>query len=179
MFGQFSLGPLSACLTANNGHRGPIPIHLSELSPPALKTTVVGFTYQLGNLASSASATIQGIIGERFPISPRCVGDVCTPRFDYGRVIGIFIGAVYAWMIVFLFIGPEMEEQERKEYAVTTDDLEDLRKQGHSLQEIGKQRARRAYDAERRMSEAGKESSSDLEKPLAGDHIEATTGIHI
>jgi len=164
---------------ANNAYRGPIPIHLSELSPPALKTTVVGFTYQLGNLASSASATIQGIIGERFPIAERCVAGVCTPRFDYGRVIGIFIGAVYAWMIVFLFIGPEMTEHERREYAVTTDDLEDLRKQGKSLQEIGKERARAAFEGERRLSAVAKGSMSDLEKPPVGQHIEATTGVHI
>src|SRR6266536_5027929 len=49
---------------------GPIPIHLIELSPPALRTLTVGLTYQLGNLASSASATIQGIIGERYPLPP-------------------------------------------------------------------------------------------------------------
>jgi len=82
-------------------------------------------------------------------------------------------------MIVFLLIGPEMEEKERKEYAVTTDDLEDLRKKGNSLQEIGKERARRAFDAERRASAVGQGSSSDLEKPPVGEHIEATTGIHV
>ena len=50
---------------------GPIPIHLSELSPEALRATAVGLTYQLGNLASSAAATIQAIIGERSHWSPR------------------------------------------------------------------------------------------------------------
>lgn len=126
---------------------GPIPIHLSELAPPALRTTVVGLTYQLGNLASSASATIQGVIGERYPLPPRCVGGTCTERFDYGRVIAIFMGAVYAWMIIFLFIGPEMTEKERKEYAASADDLEGSRKQGTSLQEIGRERARAIWEA--------------------------------
>jgi len=155
---------------------GPIPIHLSELAPPALRTTVVGLTYQLGNLASSASATIQGVIGERFPISPRCVNGVCTERFDYGRVIGIFMGAVYAWMIVFLFIGPEMTEQERKEYAASANDLEGLRKQGTSLHEIGKERARRTYEAEHGLIEERQGSDgSDVEKPPA-EHIEAARG---
>lgn len=37
---------------------GPIPIRLMELAPPALRILVVSLTYQLGNLASSASATI-------------------------------------------------------------------------------------------------------------------------
>ena len=158
---------------------GPIPIHLSELAPPALRSTVVGLTYQLGNLASSASATIQGVIGERFPLSPRCVNGVCTERFNYGRVIAIFMGAVYAWMVVFLFIGPEMTEHERREYAATADDLEGLRKQGISLQEIAKERARRAYEAEHGMTGESRDSDeSTVEKPPV-EHIEATTGMKV
>ena len=62
---------------------GPIPIYLIELSPPALRTMIVGTTYQLGNLASSASATIQSIIGERYTLPPAADG---TKRFDYGKV---------------------------------------------------------------------------------------------
>jgi MFS transporter, SHS family, lactate transporter len=41
-----------------SGVWGPVPIHLMGLAPPALHTLVVGLTYQLGNLASSASATV-------------------------------------------------------------------------------------------------------------------------
>lgn len=67
---------------------GPIPIHLMELAPPGLRTLVVGLTYQLGNLASSASATIESVIGERYPLPPAADG---TDRYDYGRVIGIFL----------------------------------------------------------------------------------------
>lgn len=52
----------------------------------------MGLTYQLGNLASSASATIQAIIGERYPLPDAPDG---TERFQYGRVIGIFCGAVW------------------------------------------------------------------------------------
>ena len=59
-----------------------------ELAPPGLRTLVVGLTYQLGNLASSASATIEAVIGERYPIPPAADG---TKRYDYGRVIGIFL----------------------------------------------------------------------------------------
>jgi MFS transporter, SHS family, lactate transporter len=66
---------------------GPIPIHLMELSPPALRTLILGFTYQLGNLASSASATIQSIIGERYPLPAAPDG---TKRFDYGKVMSSF-----------------------------------------------------------------------------------------
>lgn len=64
---------------------GPIPVHLIELSPPALRSLTVGLTYQLGNLASSASSTIESTIGERFPLPP---GPTGAERFDYGKVIG-------------------------------------------------------------------------------------------
>jgi SHS family lactate transporter-like MFS transporter len=93
---------------------GPIPIHLMELSPVALRVTVVGLTYQLGNLASSASATIQAIIGERFPISP---GPGGVARFDYGKVISIFMASVWGYVFLFLLVGPEMTQEEREEEA--------------------------------------------------------------
>src|SRR5215471_14865409 len=41
------------------GAWGVIPIHLMELSPGGFRTFVVGTSYQLGNLASSASSTIE------------------------------------------------------------------------------------------------------------------------
>jgi len=136
---------------------GPIPIHLIELSPPALRTLVVGLTYQLGNLASSASATIQSTIGEKYPLPPAANG---TKRFDYGRVIGIFMGAVWAYMLLFLLLGPEMQQEEREEMAKEAKEFEDLRRQGVSLTEIGQQRAK-----------AGK-GLSDLEKSNIVEHRE-------
>lgn len=120
------------------GAWGPIPVHLSELSPPALRSTAIGLTYQLGNLASSASATIQATIDEQFPLPPANG----VKRYDYGRVIGIFMGAVFAYMLLFLFFGPEMSEEERAEYSAAADHAERLRKDGVSLAEIGAQRAK-------------------------------------
>lgn len=64
---------------------GPIPVHLIELSPPALRSLTVGLTYQLGNLASSAASTIESTIGERFPLPPT---EAYPERYDYGKVIG-------------------------------------------------------------------------------------------
>ena len=52
------------------GAWGVIPIHLMELSPGAFRTFVVGSSYQLGNLVSSASSTIESTIGQRFPLPP-------------------------------------------------------------------------------------------------------------
>jgi len=118
---------------------GPIPVHLIEMSPPALRSLIMGLTYQLGNLASSASATIQAVIGERFPLPPGPDGD---ERFDYGRVIGIFCGAVWAYILFFLFVGPEMSQEERNEEAEQAREYERMREQGISLREIGIARAK-------------------------------------
>lgn len=90
------------------GAWGVIPIHLMELSPGSLRTFVVGTSYQLGNLASSASSTIESTIGERFPLPPLHENGTTVKRYDYGKVICIFLGAVYAFVILMTFIGPEM-----------------------------------------------------------------------
>lgn len=90
----------------------------------------------MGNLASSASATIQSTIGERYPLPPyRGV-----KRFDYGRVIAIFMGAVWAYMFFWLFLGPEISEEERQELAEEAALLERMRLDGASLAEIGASR---------------------------------------
>ena len=85
------------------GAWGVIPIHLMELSPGSFRTFVVGTSYQLGNLVSSASSTIESTIGERFPLPPKGK----TTRYEYGKVICIFMGAVYAYVILLTFVGPE------------------------------------------------------------------------
>lgn len=85
------------------GAWGVIPVHLMELSPGGFRTFVVGTSYQLGNLVSSASSTIESTIGERFPLPPRD-GE---KRYDYGTVICIFMGCVFAYVILLTFLGPE------------------------------------------------------------------------
>lgn len=117
---------------------GPIPIYLVEVNPPTLRTLLVGFTYQLGNLVSSASATIQATIGERYPLPPGPDGE---ERFNYGKVIAIFLGAVWAYLLLFLFLGPEMSPEERAREAEQAKYFEDLRRQGASLREIGEEMA--------------------------------------
>ncbi|KFY91403.1 hypothetical protein V498_05487 [Pseudogymnoascus sp. VKM F-4517 (FW-2822)] len=116
---------------------GPVAIHLMELSPPALRSLLVGLTYQLGNLVSSASATIQAVIGERYPLPPSATE---AHRFDYAKVIGIFMGAVWAYDAFVLFIGPEMSQEEREEEAEASLEFERLRRDGMSLAEVGARR---------------------------------------
>ncbi|KZF23323.1 carboxylic acid transporter protein-like protein [Xylona heveae TC161] len=85
------------------GAWGVIPIHLMELSPGSFRTFVVGTSYQLGNLVSSASSTIEATIGERFPLPSKG----SETRYQYGKVICIFMGCVYAYTIILTFLGPE------------------------------------------------------------------------
>jgi SHS family lactate transporter-like MFS transporter len=54
------------------GAWGVIPAHLNELSPPAVRGTLPGFAYQIGNLFSSRNSVIQAKLAEsryggRFP----------------------------------------------------------------------------------------------------------------
>lgn len=65
-----------------------------ELSPPSFRTFVVGTSYQLGNLISSASSTIEAIIGEQFPLAPKISDGKKILRYDYGKVICTFLGCV-------------------------------------------------------------------------------------
>ena len=64
-----------------------IPIHLMELSPGGFRTFVVGTSYQLGNLVSSASSTIEATIGQRFPLPSIKEGGVTIDRYEYGKVM--------------------------------------------------------------------------------------------
>lgn len=57
-----------------------------ELSPGSLRAFVVGTSYQLGNLASSASSTIEATIGEKFPLPPKIEANgKKVPRDEYGK----------------------------------------------------------------------------------------------
>jgi SHS family lactate transporter-like MFS transporter len=86
------------------GAWGVIPIHLMELSPGSIRTFAVGTAYQLGNLVSSASSTIESTIGERFPLPPT---KEAAKRYEYGKVICIFMGCVFAYTILITLAGPE------------------------------------------------------------------------
>ena len=86
------------------GAWGVIPYYLFLLSPDHFKAFVVGTSYQLGNLVSSASSTIEATISERFPLSNGTNGLL---RYDYGKVLAIFLACVYGYLIIVVFLGPE------------------------------------------------------------------------
>ncbi|KXT03684.1 hypothetical protein AC578_5169 [Pseudocercospora eumusae] len=146
---------------------GPIPIHLVELSPPALRALFYGATYQLGNLASSASSTIEAVIGERFPLPPGAGG---KKRYDYGKVIGIFLGAVWAYILLFVFVGPEMSQEERDEEALLVLEFEEMRARGVSLQEIGRSRTKEEGGITKQTGKASVERDIEDRKEQAEMH---------
>ena len=120
------------------GAWGVIPIHLMELSPGSFRTFVVGTSYQLGNLASSASSTIESTIGSRFPIAaaPSATGKA-VKHYNYGLVMCIFMGCVYAYVIFLTFIGPEYLS---RSFAADEDsDVDDIA--GHDAVERAKRRS--------------------------------------
>ncbi|KAJ6484052.1 carboxylic acid transporter [Mycena sanguinolenta] len=83
------------------GAWGVIPIHLTEMAPPAFRATFPGVAYQIGNMISSAAAQIEATGGAHLKT---VVNGKVVP--NYGKVQGILIGAVVAFVILLTIIGP-------------------------------------------------------------------------
>jgi SHS family lactate transporter-like MFS transporter len=115
------------------GAWGPIPVHLVELSPPAIKSLSVGLTAQLGNLASAGSSTIQATMAKRFPLPPT---ESYAHRYDYGLVILIFLEIAWACIFLTALLGPEMSQEERAAEAEATAYHESLRSAEVDLEQV-------------------------------------------
>lgn len=83
------------------GAWGVVPIHLTELAPVEFRAFVTGVAYQMGNMISSASSTIEASLGQRFPIEGK------EGIYDYGKVMCIFMGCVFAGLLITTLLGPE------------------------------------------------------------------------
>jgi SHS family lactate transporter-like MFS transporter len=79
---------------AVQGAWGVVPAHLNELSPPAVRGTFPGFTYQLGNLFAAVNATLQPKIAE-------------AHGNDYSLALGVTIGLVAVLLSLVTWFGPE------------------------------------------------------------------------
>lgn len=84
---------------------GVLPIHLSELSPPDARALVSGLAYQLGNLASAPSATIETELADKYPLAWDANGN--PTKNDYAKVMAILTGAVFIFTFVCVFVGHE------------------------------------------------------------------------
>lgn len=92
------------------GAWGVVPIHLMELAPQEFSSFVVGTAYQLGNLISAASSTIEASLGQRFPLESGTDSNA-EHRYDYGKVMAIFLACTYVYLIIIIFIGPEKRQK--------------------------------------------------------------------
>uniref|UniRef100_A0A060TEC0 ARAD1D14168p n=1 Tax=Blastobotrys adeninivorans TaxID=409370 RepID=A0A060TEC0_BLAAD len=94
------------------------PIYLLELSPATYRALASGLAYQLGNLASSASSTIEATIGSRFPIEGK------HEVYDYGKVMAIFTACVILYLMIITFLGPERFHRELHDFTGAIPDKE-------------------------------------------------------
>ncbi|KAI1347103.1 carboxylic acid transport protein [Xylaria sp. FL0043] len=85
------------------GAWGVIPVHLSELSPQAYRSTFPGITYQLGNAISSPSAQIVNALSESNFIR-NGAGHIVEA---YGPVMAIATAIIVVGIIATTAVGPE------------------------------------------------------------------------
>ena len=86
------------------GAWGIVPVHLNELSPPQLRSTFPGFTYQLGNLLAANTAVIEATLAERLGAG--------AAHPDYAKALAIFAAVIFLSLIVLAAIGREHRGRE-------------------------------------------------------------------
>ena len=102
-FWAFAATPLTLGLTAFlmqfmvQGAFGVVPAHLNEMSPPAIRGTFPGFTYQFGNMLAAGNATLQAALAVRF-------------SGNYGLGMAVVAGVGAAVFGVLALLGPEARE---------------------------------------------------------------------
>lgn len=76
------------------GAWGVVPTHLNELSPGAVRATLPGFAYQIGNLLAAITATAQAWLAAQ-------------RGGDYAFALSVWIGVVALLLAVLAWFGPE------------------------------------------------------------------------
>ncbi len=98
------------------GAWGVIPVHLNELSPPAVRGTFPGFTYQIGNLLSAPAAFLEAQLATNFQTSN-------GPNYALTQAILALI--VFVAVIIFTAVGREakgIEFSREKDTALEEDE---------------------------------------------------------
>jgi MFS transporter, SHS family, lactate transporter len=86
------------------GAWGIVPVHLNELSPPALRGTFPGLAYQLGNFLAANAAVVEAKLAQTFR------GADNQP--DYAKALAVFSAAIFIALIVLAAIGREERGKE-------------------------------------------------------------------
>jgi SHS family lactate transporter-like MFS transporter len=76
------------------GAWGVIPSHLNELSPDAVRGTLPGFAYQLGNLLAAGTATAQAWLAQQH-------------GGDYAFAMSLWLAVVAVLLAALVWLGPE------------------------------------------------------------------------
>jgi len=80
---------------AVQGAWGVIPAHLNEIVPGAVRATLPGFVYQIGNFLASYNGPFQAKLAE-------------APGNDYGYALALVAGVVAICVAVTIRFSPEM-----------------------------------------------------------------------
>lgn len=94
---------------------GVVPVYLSEVSPPAFRALFLGLFYQLGNMASGASGTIEAVAAEHRKLPG-------TDIPDYATIQGIFVGVILAFTALCVIFGPEADSSHFEQAKVAIQD---------------------------------------------------------
>ena len=86
------------------GAWGVIPAHLNELSPPEVRATFPGFTYQLGNLISAGAAQMEALFASRFPVAAH---DGVPAGVNYAEALAIIMVVVFGAVAILTALGKE------------------------------------------------------------------------
>lgn len=117
------------------GAWGVIPVYLSEISPAAFRATFPGLAYQLGNMASSASSTIETRGGENIRIAdPKHPGETIA---DTATVSAILLACVVGYLTVLIIFGVERRGDELSiddEVDATNAEQAIAQREGHDIE---------------------------------------------
>ena len=86
------------------GAWGIVPVHLNELSPPALRSTFPGLAYQLGNFFAANAAVVEAKLAQTFR------GANNQP--DYAKALAVFAATIFIALIILAAVGREERGKE-------------------------------------------------------------------
>src|SRR5437868_3393502 len=86
------------------GAWGIVPVHLTELSPSAVRGTFPGFAYQLGNLFAANTAVVETRLADRFRDA--------SGHPDYAKALALFTLVIFLVLMLLAAIGPEERGKE-------------------------------------------------------------------
>ncbi|ORY47810.1 MFS general substrate transporter [Rhizoclosmatium globosum] len=87
------------------GAWGVVPAYLNELSPPAVRATFPGLTYNIGNMISASSAQIESSLGEKYPTGAVDKAGAAIP--NYGLTQSVLMGITTSVLLIVIAFGEE------------------------------------------------------------------------